>query len=218
MKGKLLGTLAGLLLLVAIVAQSYLVAGWVGGAIAAPGAEARAVEGIAVYVEDNGIHTGIVLPKAVLPADLLARFAGEDLADPRYARHGWLAIGWGDRAFYLGTPTWSDLSLSTVAAAAVGSDATVLHVEHVPPPRGGASVRRVLLRPDQVARLVGFVRASVGEGTAVHGYGGWDAFYPARGHYSAIRTCNAWTGEALRAAGVRMGRWTPFPGGVMRWL
>jgi uncharacterized protein (TIGR02117 family) len=218
LKGSALGTLVALVLLVAVVAQGYWIAGWIGAALEAAGAEARAASGIAVYVEDNGIHTGIVVPKALLTPRLAGRFVAADLRDPRYARHDWVAVGWGDRAFYLDTPTWRDLSLSTVAAAAVGSDATVLHVEHVPPPIAGGPVKRVLLRPDQARRLVGFIDASLGEGPADRGYDAWDAFYPARGHYSAVRTCNAWTGEALVAAGVPMGRWTPFSGTVMWWL
>jgi uncharacterized protein (TIGR02117 family) len=47
------------------------------------------------------------------------------------------------------------------------------------------------------------------------GYGPADIFYEARGSYNAYRTCNEWTGEALRAAGVRTGIWTPFSESVM---
>ena len=50
------------------------------------------------------------------------------------------------------------------------------------------------------------------------GYTPRDVFYAATGHYGALRTCNVWTGEALRHAGVRMGRWTPFESDVMRWI
>lgn len=218
LKASPLGAVAGLLLLIAIVVQGYWAAGWIGAAIQAPGAEARAERGVAIFVEDNGVHTGIVLPKTVLPPALVARFAASDLANPRYARHEWVAIGWGDRAFYLRTPTWGDLSLATVANAGLGSDDVVLHVEHVPMPQASRTVRRVVLRPDQLRRLVGVVAGSLSEGAAVHGYGGWDAFYPARGHYNAITTCNVWTGAALATAGLPMGRWTPFSGTVMWWL
>ena len=47
------------------------------------------------------------------------------------------------------------------------------------------------------------------------GYGPADVFYEARGPYNAFFTCNEWTGEALRAAGVRMGIWTPFAQSIM---
>ncbi|HVJ01043.1 MAG TPA: DUF2459 domain-containing protein [Sphingomonas sp.] len=33
-----------------------------------------------------------------------------------------------------------------------------------------------------------------------------------------FNTCNNWTGEGLRTAGAKMGIWTPFTWGVMKWL
>ncbi len=217
---RLGGALGTLLLAIATIGYGYGVAGWV-GALIAVNRDWRAPDaGTIVYVEDNGIHTGIVLPKAVLPPSLANRLRPEHLADPEYARHRYVVFGWGDRAFYLGTPTWADLDLRTVAWAAIGSDRTVVHVEHVARPRGAEGVRMLQLRPIELARLVRFIEASFadGAGPPVAGYGVYDAFYPATGRYSAVATCNEWTGRALRHAGVTIGAWTPFSGGVMRWL
>jgi hypothetical protein len=47
------------------------------------------------------------------------------------------------------------------------------------------------------------------------GYGPADIFYEGRGRYNAYRTCNEWTGEALRTAGVRTGVWTPLSQSIM---
>ena len=47
------------------------------------------------------------------------------------------------------------------------------------------------------------------------GYSDCDMFYEANGGYSFVMTCNEWTGRALRAAGVRMGLWTPFEQSIM---
>lgn len=170
--------------------------------------------GIRIYIVDNGIHTGIVVPAAGWGD----RVRPQDFRDPRYAGHRWRSFGWGDRAFYVETPTWSDVRPLTVLAAAFGSDRTVMHVDAIAEPRPGPDVRSIVLRDDEYARLIGFIRASFAGGAAFHGYGPDDAFYPARGTYSGVRTCNAWTGEALRRAGVRIGAWTPTAGSVMRWL
>ena len=43
-------------------------------------------------------------------------------------------------------------------------------------------------------------------------------FYDAPGEYTASNTCNQWTSNMLAAAGVRTGWWTPFAGGVMKWV
>jgi uncharacterized protein (TIGR02117 family) len=193
----------------------YAAAGLVGGAIPRNGAWQVPAAGVRVYIEDNGIHTGIVVPASGW-GDLIRP---EHFGDPRYARHDWRSIGWGDRDFYIGTPTWWDLNPLVVLKGAVGSGGSVMHVDAVPEPVVGPGVRAVTLRPEEYARLIGFIRASFATGGApIRGYGNWDVFYPANGRYSAIRTCNAWSGEALARAGVRIGMWTPFPATVMWWL
>jgi hypothetical protein len=49
-------------------------------------------------------------------------------------------------------------------------------------------------------------------------YGHNDAFFQANGHYSLLQTCNTWTGAGLRAAGVKVSRWTPLPNLVTWYL
>ncbi|URW75681.1 TIGR02117 family protein [Sphingomonas donggukensis] len=192
----------------------YGAAGMIGGLIPVNTGRATPTEGIRIYVEDNGIHTGIVLP-AEGWEDIVRP---DHFADPRYAGHRWRSFGWGDRAFYIGTPTWWDVNPLTVLRSATGSDDTVIHVDAIPEPQVGPRVRMVVVTPAEFARLTAFIRASFAPGAPVRGYGAYDAFYPATGRYSAARTCNAWTGEALRHAGLKMGRWTPFPATVMTWL
>jgi len=204
---------------VATLLAAYLVAGAIGGAVAAPGWRTRPEAGVTIFVETNGIHTGIVVPKLAAGIDWRPLARAAHLADPRYAAYDHLAFGWGERAFYLETPTWADVRPPTILHAAIGSDRTLLHVEHLPRPVAGPQVRAVVLRPAEYRRLAAVIAASVvAGGEHQRGYHAYDAFYEGRGRYTAIMTCNAWTGAALRAAGVRMGRWTPFPATVMQWL
>ena len=201
----------------------YGAAGAIGGAVPVHGDWRPPADGVRIHVEDNGIHTGIVVPVAAAGVDWRDMLRAEDLRDSRYAAHGYVSFGWGDRAFYVGTPTWADVRPSVVLAAALGSDATVMHVSHLPDPEGEPGVRSFTIRPDEYRRLAAFIRASFrtnanGRAASIPGYGAHDAFYEARGRYSAIRTCNAWTGEALAHAGVRTGRWTPFPFTVTQWF
>ena len=204
-----IGVLLGLILL-------YVFAGLVGGAIPANAAWRPPERGVEIWVESNGVHTGIVMPKVAAGVDWRRLARPEHLADPRYAAHDHVSMGWGERAFYLETPTWWDLRPRTVIAAAVGSDRTLVHVDHVPRPRDTAAVRRLVLRPEEYRRLAdriaGFFTAG---GERLPGYARYDAFYQSTGRYDALRTCNAWTGDMLRHAGVRVGRWTPFPHKVL---
>lgn len=207
--------LAGLALMLLL----YAGAGLIGGALPANRAWRPPARGIPIYVESNGVHVGFVLPRQAAGVDWSGWAPARDLADPRYAAHDHVAIGWGEKAFYLETPSWADVKLATVLAAARGSDATLLHVEHIPRPATADDVRRVLLRPQEYRRLAAFIQASFRPGGGRYrGYGANDAFYEARGRYDGWRTCNAWAGDALRHAGVRVGRWTPFPGTVMAWF
>lgn len=202
-----------------LVILAYVTAGMVGGSIPANAGWTPPAQGVRILVEDNGVHTGLVLPVRAAGIDWSQDFPAGDIADPRYARFGWVAVGWGDRAFYVETPTWADLNVLTVLRAATGSTHTVLHVEHVDEPRVASDTRAIVLSEEQYRRLAAYIRATRGTGGKVAGgYDVNDVFYDGRGSYSAIRTCNEWTGGALRAAGVRVGVWTPFPIDVMAWF
>ncbi len=197
----------------------YGAAGLIGGAIPSNAGWTAPARGIRIYVEDNGIHTSLVLPVVAGGVDLRDLASASALRDPRYGGFAWRSYGWGDRDFYIGTPTWADVRPATVVNAAIGRGSSVMHADFVAEPRVGESVRTIVLRPEEYRRLAEYVRASfAGTPGAVPGYADYDAFYPATGQYSAIRTCNAWTGEALRHAGVRIGAWTPFAASVMAWL
>ncbi|MGN6819378.1 MAG: TIGR02117 family protein [Sphingomonas sp.] len=209
--------LAGTLLFVVL---AYATAGLIGGTIPINADwKPPATGGVRILVEDNGIHTGLVLPVRAAGIDWSQDFPAGDITDPRYARFDWVAVGWGDRAFYVETPTWADVNVLTVLRAATGSTRTVLHVEHVAEPPVAPDTRAIMLSEEQYRKLAAYVRATRGPGGKVAGgYGVNDVFYDGRGRYSAIRTCNEWAGGALRGAGVRIGAWTPFPVDVMAWF
>ena len=201
------------------VVASYAVAGLIGGSIPSNRDWRAPAEGVHIFVESNGVHTGIIVPKMAAEVDWRGVARAEDLRDPRYGAFDHVAFGWGEKTFYLETPTWADVKLRTVVASAGGSDRTLMHVEHLPVPREGDGAREIVVTPAQYRRLAAFIRASFRDGGARYrGYAGYDAFYDANGRYDAVRTCNSWTGDALRFAGVRVGAWTPFPVTVMGWV
>jgi uncharacterized protein (TIGR02117 family) len=202
-----------------VLAGLYAIAGAAGSMIPVNRDWRQAEAGVRIYVIDNGIHTDLVLPVSAAGDWWTDLVRPEHFADPGSIAASHVAFGWGDRDFYLNTPTWWDVNPLRIGRAATGVGATVMHVERVAEPRVGPDVRAIVLRPAEYARLAAFIRASFGKARApVRGYGNADAFYDGLGRYSLFNTCNNWTGAALRSAGVRMGAWTPFPSGVMRWL
>lgn len=176
--------------------------------------------GVTIFVNTNGIHTGIAMPLHNAVMDWRPYVPAEHLRVP--ARGNYIVVGYGHREFYLNTPSWSALSLATATDAALGLGETLVHVDHVQDPRESEEQRALTLSPDEYRRLVAFIRPRFRLDAAGRtmplpgrGYATNDAFYEAEGGYSAVLTCNEWTGRALRAAGVRMGWWTPVEQSVM---
>ena len=125
-----------------------------------------------------------------------------------------VAIGWGDRDFYLHTPTWADLTLRRAVGALFGANASLLHVSWLTRAHLRQGAYALPLSQRQYLALVAHVRGSLPSGRALAlpgaGYGPEDAFYEAEGGYHLFETCNTWTGRGLRRAGVPVSRWTPF--------
>jgi uncharacterized protein (TIGR02117 family) len=188
-----------------------------GSTIPANRAAVQPAQGVQIYVYSNGVHTGIVVPAVNALHDWRPRIRADDLPDPRRAGD-WFIIGWGERDFYLNTPTWSDVDPMVVLRAAVGSDRTLLHVDHLKRTWRGPDLRPLTLTQAQYRALVTSIERDFAPGAAIRGYGDGDVFYPSHGRYSARRTCNEWTGSKLRAIGIRIGLWTPSAWSVMRWF
>lgn len=184
-----------------------------------------AEEGVRIWILAGSIHTDLIIPARNEICDWTRVVRRDDvrLADSSLDH---LALGWGDRTFYLETRTWDDVKIRSVVSAFLGLDSTAMHVEWFPGGRKTSSdCRSVVLTAQQYERLCSFIKASFQldeQGRArridAPGYRDADAFYEATGRYSAYRTCNTWTGQALAAAGVRVGVWTPTPWGVLRQL
>lgn len=168
---------------------------------------------IEAWVLSNGVHTDLVLPIRSAAVDWRQLFPLTDFrAVPADAE--FVAIGWGDREFYLHTPTWADLTAARAFGALRGGNRALLHVSYLQRAQLRRGAYRLPLSAAQYARLVDHVRAALpsGRATPIAGahYDGQDAFYEAEGGYNLFETCNTWTGRGLRQAGVTMSRWTPF--------
>jgi len=210
--GKWVGRLLTALLAVPAL---YLSAALAGSLIPANRDWREPEQGTAIYIADNGVHTDIIMPVEAQGLDWSRLIPRSDAADP--PRHaGWVAFGVGERAVYLETPRWRDLRLP-VAARALTRGERIVHVEWVASPR--YADRQLRLRPEEYRRLWAAIRASFRDSRpqriAHKGYDRADAFYEGVGHASAINTCNQWTVDQLRLAGVRTSLWSPFAQGIV---
>ena len=202
----------------ALLLGAYPLAGWIGSSIPVNARWVEPADGVRLLIGDNGVHTVIVVPLTNPDFDWRAIFPASDLADPA-APYTDLGLSWGDRTVFLDTPTWSDLRPQTMLRVIFGGGEALLHVDHYIRPAADADFRPLVVGHAQYRAIVRSVLASRSpNGARYRGYGAADAFYDARGRYTLVRTCNEWTGATLRGAGVRIGAWTPFAGGAMKWI
>lgn len=224
--GRTLKILGWILLSPVGLAATYLTAAAAGGLLPHGAGIDPGPKEIEIYVQSNGVHADLLLPIDAAGIDWRKHLPSFD--DPDVANGGfpYLAFGWGDRAFYLTTPNWADLKLSTALLALSGLDHTVMHVQAATPPAPGPRMGKVRLTIEQYRRLADFIEQSFqhdGSGApipipGVHYFGRHDAFFEATGHYSAFNTCNEWTRRALSSAGQDTALWAPFDIAVLHRL
>ena len=207
-----------ILTLVLAIPAAYMVAALVGSLIPVNRGWTEPRDGIPVYLADNGIHTDVIMPANAEGLDW-APIVPRSNAAAVPAGAQWVAFGSGEERVYLETPTWLDIRPGTVWAAVTGSR-RVLHVEWVDDPT--YAEREIRLRPEEYRRLWAAVRADFrfdADGKPVRidhaGYDCCDAFYWATGRFNALRTCNSWTADKLRIAGVKTSLWPPFTSGLL---
>lgn len=200
----------------------YMTAALAGSHIPANSDWRQPSDGIDIFVETNDVHVSLIVPMSAAGEDLSDLVRPEHLTNrDLYGTHA--MIGWGHGRVYRNARTWGDVKSGDISSAIVGSSFTTLHIYHLINPQVLPHRKTLRVTPQQYRIIILQMRATFrlnerGESIFHPAYAADNLFYDSRGHYSAINTCNSWTGDILRKAGVRIGVWTPLPGGVMRWF
>ena len=180
---------------------------------------------IEIFVISNGLHTDISLPvKTTL-------INWTDFIDTKtfrgiYQSPKFVSIGWGDKGFYLDTPSWIKLKLSTALNAAFLPSKTAMHVTYVvKKPIESNSIKRCVITKEKYTALIAFIKESFETNPDMTaqlipdaGYNSKDNFYEAKGSYYLFKTCNTWTSDALSISGVRTSALALFEHGIFRHL
>ncbi len=219
---RLLGLMKRLVLGILLSLVLYLLAAWVFSLIVLEPEHGKQGD-IEVWLRSNGVHVDIVVPTTS------ETFDWRSVVPPSDTRAGfndfqWLAFGWGDRGFYLNTPEWKDLRFSTAFNAAFGLGASAMHTTYHAHMHANERNHRFLVSSENYASLCAFLQSGfecddTGAFQVIGGharYGQHDAFYAGTGRYSAFKTCNTWTNNALKAAKLPHCFWTPFESALMR--
>lgn len=176
-----------------------------------------------VYLLKSGPHTDFFVRANTDVHNWTIDFPYSNNANPDTSLP-WLAIGWGDKDFYLNTPTWGDLTISTAVAAATGLGTAGIHASYyftVPVDR---PIIHLQLNRNQYTRLCNYVSQTLISDDKGHrvmlepllpGINfEHDRYYDANGTYSMIHTCNTWVNNGLKASGQRACLWTGFAEGI----
>jgi uncharacterized protein (TIGR02117 family) len=180
--------------------------------------------GIPVFVVSNGLHTDVVLPlrEARTGHDWLKELHQPALT-ARFGQYQYVAFGWGNEGFYLGSMGGKFPGPKAVLGAVFPSK-TLMHVDfYRSAPKAGPRVVPLLISATQYQHLTSYVRNSFSPPDSLGqyplrqptGYSPEDFFFRAQGRYHALRTCNDWTNQGLRKAGIRAALKAPLAGSVL---
>lgn len=182
---------------------------------------AKPENGIEIYLLSNGVHTDIVVPVKSKVVDWSEKVQFQDTkAKDTTAKY--LAFGWGDKGFYLNTPTWGDLKFFTAFNAASGMSTSAMHCTFYKRMKEGELCKKIIISDKQYEQLVTFIQNSFQtkhdkimkiETDAV--YGKHDVFYEAKGSYNLFYTCNTWANNALKSANQKASLWTVYDKGIL---
>ena len=180
---------------------------------------AVSIHAVSIQVVSNGWHTGIVLERAAIPPGAIPE--AEDFPGAAY-----LEFGWGDAEFY---PA-KEFTVGLALRAALFPSAALMHVAGLAAHPGmvfpGNEKLGLEVSAPEFGKLVEFISASFMRINAAArafaiapGLYSFSKFYPAKGKFHLLNTCNRWTARALAAAGLDVDpSWTLRAEGVMAQL
>jgi len=169
---------------------------------------------IAIYIKTNGVHTDIVVPVYNETKDWRSEVKFEHTIS-KDTTFQFIGFGWGDKGFYLNTPQWSDLKVSTAANAAFYLGTSAMHATFYKNLKENESCIKINISVENYKKLTAYIEDSFQKNPAgkpilidAPTYGDQDSFYEANGKYSLFYTCNSWANQALKAANQKAAFWS----------
>jgi uncharacterized protein (TIGR02117 family) len=180
-------------------------------------------EKVQIYLMQSGVHTDFLVPVKNEEMDWTDVFPRENTklndTNTRY-----LAIGWGDKNFYMNTPEWSDLTFKTAIFCMTGLGTAAIHsTYYYDVPKDKPTVQ-ITLSKNQYKKLIQYVKNTlVITKTQQSLYikpnnkkvvTDNDAYYEAHMRYNLFHTCNTWINNGLKSCDKKACLWTPTSGGI----
>lgn len=177
-------------------------------------------DGYAIYILSNGVHTDLVLPVKNESKDWTKLLSYKNTKS-KDSLMNYAGFGWGDKGFYLNTPTWADLKANTAFNAMFALSTSAMHVTFHNTMDTGALCKKIWISKAHYLQLVNYIENSFQKDE--HGafqyipgyaYGANDGFYEAKGTYNLFYTCNTWANNGLKSGHLKACLWTPLDKGI----
>ncbi|BAZ67281.1 MAG: DUF2459 domain-containing protein [Pelatocladus maniniholoensis HA4357-MV3] len=168
---------------------------------------------IQICVSNTGIHSNIIVPTKNNIYDWHKFFSLSKIGVDTALNYNYLSFGWGDKDFYMLTPSLSDLNFSTTLKALFIPTPSVMYVKGYQVIPTDLEVKCIRVSKNDYSRLIEYVQGSfqldtkkktvrLGNGHTVNA-----GFYAAVDSYSILRNCNSWTASGLRRANINTPLW-----------
>lgn len=176
---------------------------------------------VQIYLLTNGVHTDLVLPIRSRHKDWSESIAFKH-TQSKDSLMNFIAFGWGERQFYLETPTWAELKLGTAVRALFVPSPAAMHVTYYKYMAESKDCKKISISWMEYNQMVEYIddsfrRNTEGGFTLIKNlsYGDDDCFYEAKGKFHLFYTCNTWTNNGLKHSGLRASVWTPFDRAIL---
>jgi uncharacterized protein (TIGR02117 family) len=176
---------------------------------------------IKICVSNTGIHSNIIVPTENRVFDWHKYLSIDGIGIDNAKNYNYLSFGWGDRDFYMSTPSLVNLKLSTTFKALFLPTPSVMYVKGYQIIPNYLEVKCIKINQNDYWQLTNFIESSFqvdANGRKIRlGNGHTDnaGFYAAKGSYSILRNCNSWTAEGLRKADVNTPLWSGLSSAIM---
>lgn len=174
-----------------------------------------------VYLVASNIHVDLVVPVENSAFDWRSVVKLETIGRERRGDYKYLKFGWGDRDFYMNTPSLDRVEFRRLMRTLfMPGNPTAVHINGYGeiPIEDGHVTKCVGLTQVQYLNLVAYLRRSLRGGKPDRiqdGFAAAAGFYEGEGFYSIANTCNNWVAGALDAADVTTPLWSGLSGPVM---